>query len=772
MKALKRAGYRIGIISDIGRISKDHVLSAYREIFSVADVFIASCDVGIMKDDPRIFDIALKASGSEAPKSVFIDDLKSNIGVAESVGMSTVQFVHGKTDLHSSLKSILEPVKKKRSGEAGMAGVAASKAGTRRLLEMLLKNAVAKVSDFSANDGITTGHAAMTQMIPVDFLTDLSRVDVAADPTDPLVRRLIERIENGNLSGNDGRPIRIDVKSDGRVSVFDGMHRIAALKALGVKYIPAMVVYFDRGLIGKIPSKDAPDIFGPYASGHESAGETKPSAEKKPEPTDIATETAASPGDPGGQARLANGGSGPDNIQVAALYEIPAHTSGHFDLFKREVELAVDNRKLGGMLDEKALDILYEMAGNIYRHSRNGYGYLSVESVRRGGDTGMRYTSVNEAPSFSMRDFFVGFSQVQAAWNDADSWHVGLPKMMEFADEFTLKYDSAANRLSISLIKWKTSPGEKSVAILMPMPDASTMRGVSQSIGEVPDYNMNRLDLLSLDKGPIGKIARDLRDGYSHRAAAEQETRNAENAKTGTGRAGSNTAGPASAPDGVDENAKPESPDTSTNVEISSAAMSNTERVQAVELTDAAKLIRNSENPSEIITVGLGTSWMAAYSRNKAEKYQDLNRLIVAIGRLLNHYKINCVAQQAGESDADFAKRIDVNGGRVVVLTGLNTIVRDDSPFAAFRDRRNVFLAGVDTEGAGLDEGCYLPIVEMLKLALYIGLKDMLRQDASSDNIATEPYRKFTNVFRFLPRAVRIPVYENLRQLYLVQEFA
>jgi hypothetical protein len=202
------------------------------------------------------------------------------------------------------------------------------------------------------------------------------------------------------------------------------------------------------------------------------------------------------------------------------------------------------------------------------------------------------------------------------------------------------------------------------------------------------------------------------------------------------------------------------------------AFTTESEHIQAVELVDTVKIFRDSVNQSETVTVGLGTSWMAAYSRNKAEKYQDLNRLIVAIGRLLNHYKINCVAQQAGESDTDFAKRIDVNGGRVVVLTGLNTIVRDDSPFAAFRDRKNVFLAGVDTEGAGLDEDCYLPVTEMLKLALYIGLKDMLNQNISSDNITTEPYRKFTNVFRFLPRAVRIPVYENLRQLYLVQEFA
>lgn len=209
-----------------------------------------------------------------------------------------------------------------------------------------------------------------------------------------------------------------------------------------------------------------------------------------------------------------------------------------------------------------------------------------------------------------------------------------------------------------------------------------------------------------------------------------------------------------------------------SNIEADDTVTVSSERTQAIELVDAAKIIGRSADTAETITVGLGTSWMAAYDKSKSRKYQDLNKLIIAIGRLLKHYNIDCVAQQAGEADADFAKRIDANNGRVIVLTGLNTIVREDSPFAAFRDKKNVFLAGVDTEGAGLDENCYLPIAEMLKLALYIGLKDMLNQDASSDNITTEPYRKFTNVFRFLPRAVRIPVYENLRALYITQEFA
>jgi endonuclease G len=109
LRQLKAAGYKIGVISEIGRISKDYVRSKYPAIFGMVDWFIASCDARMMKDDPKIFDKALKIAGYPAGEAVFIDDLEKNISVAAGRGITGVQFVRGQTDLFTSLKNIMEP---------------------------------------------------------------------------------------------------------------------------------------------------------------------------------------------------------------------------------------------------------------------------------------------------------------------------------------------------------------------------------------------------------------------------------------------------------------------------------------------------------------------------------------------------------------------------------------------------------------------------------------------------------------------------------------
>ncbi len=107
LRQLKAAGYKIGVISEIGRMSKDYVRSKYADIFGMADWFLASCDLRMMKDDPAIFDKALEVSGFPAGEAVFIDDFEKNVGVAAMRGITGVQFVPGQTDLFASLKNIL-----------------------------------------------------------------------------------------------------------------------------------------------------------------------------------------------------------------------------------------------------------------------------------------------------------------------------------------------------------------------------------------------------------------------------------------------------------------------------------------------------------------------------------------------------------------------------------------------------------------------------------------------------------------------------------------
>lgn len=56
------------------------------------DPIIVSAEEGVMKPDPRIFEIALARCGSTAGETVFVDDFPHNIRGAREVGMHAVWF--------------------------------------------------------------------------------------------------------------------------------------------------------------------------------------------------------------------------------------------------------------------------------------------------------------------------------------------------------------------------------------------------------------------------------------------------------------------------------------------------------------------------------------------------------------------------------------------------------------------------------------------------------------------------------------------------------
>ena len=68
------------------------------------DVVVASCDVGIGKPDPRIFEAALDALGVRAPDAVMVgNDLERDIEGAQAAGVRALWIQHGGKggDLHS-----------------------------------------------------------------------------------------------------------------------------------------------------------------------------------------------------------------------------------------------------------------------------------------------------------------------------------------------------------------------------------------------------------------------------------------------------------------------------------------------------------------------------------------------------------------------------------------------------------------------------------------------------------------------------------------------
>lgn len=95
-----RGKYKTGLISNAWSDLRDFVV---REKFDDAfDKMIISAEVGAMKPDPKIFQIALDAFGVKPKEAVFVDDVEANIEGSEKVGMKGIHF----KDAESTLKQL------------------------------------------------------------------------------------------------------------------------------------------------------------------------------------------------------------------------------------------------------------------------------------------------------------------------------------------------------------------------------------------------------------------------------------------------------------------------------------------------------------------------------------------------------------------------------------------------------------------------------------------------------------------------------------------
>ncbi len=57
------------------------------------DVFVTSAEIGVMKPDPRIYQVALERLGMSPKEAVFVDDFIENVEAARRMGMGAVHFV-------------------------------------------------------------------------------------------------------------------------------------------------------------------------------------------------------------------------------------------------------------------------------------------------------------------------------------------------------------------------------------------------------------------------------------------------------------------------------------------------------------------------------------------------------------------------------------------------------------------------------------------------------------------------------------------------------
>jgi putative hydrolase of the HAD superfamily len=87
----RAAGGRTAFLSNSG----PEVMARVREHWPLEarfDAVVISCEVGLSKPDPRIYQLCLDRLGLAAPATLFVDDRADNVEAAARVGLQTLQF--------------------------------------------------------------------------------------------------------------------------------------------------------------------------------------------------------------------------------------------------------------------------------------------------------------------------------------------------------------------------------------------------------------------------------------------------------------------------------------------------------------------------------------------------------------------------------------------------------------------------------------------------------------------------------------------------------
>ncbi len=85
--ALRSAGFRLGIVSNAS--GETLTLVQALGLDRLVDDLVVSCDVGLLKPDPAIFELALARLESRPEATLFVDDVVENLDAARSLGMRT-----------------------------------------------------------------------------------------------------------------------------------------------------------------------------------------------------------------------------------------------------------------------------------------------------------------------------------------------------------------------------------------------------------------------------------------------------------------------------------------------------------------------------------------------------------------------------------------------------------------------------------------------------------------------------------------------------------
>lgn len=87
LKSCKRAGLKIYILSNIVEASLEYFKSSFKDVTSILDGGVYSCEVGMRKPDENIYKLLLNKFGLVPEETVFFDDSQRNIDAACKIGI-------------------------------------------------------------------------------------------------------------------------------------------------------------------------------------------------------------------------------------------------------------------------------------------------------------------------------------------------------------------------------------------------------------------------------------------------------------------------------------------------------------------------------------------------------------------------------------------------------------------------------------------------------------------------------------------------------------
>ena len=102
--------YRIGLLSNIGSGFIDDMLKAGLLPDIAYDAIVDSSKVGVLKPDPKIYDIAESMAGVAANEILLIDDTRANLMPAQRAGWHVMWFNdYDSMEATERVRTALEP---------------------------------------------------------------------------------------------------------------------------------------------------------------------------------------------------------------------------------------------------------------------------------------------------------------------------------------------------------------------------------------------------------------------------------------------------------------------------------------------------------------------------------------------------------------------------------------------------------------------------------------------------------------------------------------